>query len=433
MHFKLRCKSPKRYPKQAQYLDFVRQAIPGTKVDAHFVGGRGCAKSTTLILTALRLGLQHCPGLPGIITEPVYPRLDDVIVREWQNIVPSELYKINHSKMFITLINGTIIDLRSRNVDNKSKEVSKGPNYAWALEDEQAYKCDLKKWDDVDAAIRHPKAPFLFHGSFSTPKMNDYHKLCHREEALRINATSFDNPFLPANFAADLESKLSAEYASQEIYGEWISLTGRIWKHWDAVLNRCSDRFDYARPWELWCDLGINSAWIAVQKNSSGKIVAHFEWTPSDEGAEQTLTRINATMQRPPKRVVVGHDINTRSIVDAQKPSVPFRRLWGSSPEIRPVTGFIADKQLQHMQGSASICTTHGERMFLIADDFVSHDSDKGRGLIELFEQDSWSTTPRTGEFLPKDHRLEHMRDAWMYGIIVNNPPRFNKSNQRAR
>jgi len=433
MQITLGIKSPKKYPKQHQFLNLIRNAKDNEKIVAHFVGGRGCAKTTTMVLMAFELAMVHLPGLPGLITEPTHKLLHDVFLREWRKIVPAELWSFNQGLMRITLVNGTEIDLRSRNADDKNKEVSKGPNYAWAGEDEEAYKCDLKKWNDVDAAIRHPEAKFLVHFSGSTPKMNDYFKLCHRDNTTLIEATSFDNPFLPKDFAANMVANLSEEYASQEVYGRWVSLTGRIWKHWHDTYNFSDDTFDHSRPWELWCDLGINSAWIAVQKNDKGQIVAHHEWTPSDEGAEQTLTRIDALLGRVPKRVVVGHDVNTRSVADASKPSVVFRRLWGQSCEIRPVTGFIADKQLQHMQASAAICTVNGDRQFLVSKHFVSHDSDKGRGLVEMFEQDSWSDTPRTGEFLPKDHRLEHMRDAFLYGIIVNNPPRFNKTQRRAR
>lgn len=434
MQVVLGCKDPRKYQKQHDFLKIIDNAEDGEKIVAHFVGGRGCAKTTTGVIAALKAGLYWLPGLPGIVTEPTYKALHDVFLREWKKIVPSPLWTFNQQLMRITMINGTEIDLRSRNVDNKGKEVSKGPNYAWCIEDEEAYKCDIQKWDDVDAAVRHPDARFHFHISLSTPKLNEYHKLCHRDNARVIHATSFDNPFLPRDFASNLAANMSPEYARQEIYGDWVSQTGRIWKHFDVELNKSRDRFDHSKPWELWCDLGINSAWIAIQRDSNRRIVAHAEWTPSDEGAEQTLTRIDAWVKgRPPSRVCVGHDVNTRSISDAQKPAVVFRRCWGQVVQIVPVTGFYADKQLQHMQAAASICTTNGERSFLISEHFVSHDSDKGRGLLELFEQDSWSDTPRTGEFLPKEGRLEHTRDAFMYGIIINNPPRYNKTQRRAK
>jgi hypothetical protein len=435
----LNIRDPKLYAKQHQFLALDRT---GEDVHcSHFVGGRGCAKTTSGVILAFLAAYIWDPGIPGLVTEPTYRHLHDVFLREWEKIVPAALWKLNTSLMRLELLNGGTIDLRSRNVDNPTKEISKGPNYGWCVEDESSYKFNLRSYNDVHAAIRHPDAKRKFHVTLTTPKLNDYARLIRTPGHVVVQATSFDNPYLPANFARDLEASMGKLYARQEIYGEFIAQQGRIWSDFSEDRwprgNMVDLEYDRAKPWELWCDLGIMSSWLAIQKSNEGgyqRFTVVAEWQPNNEGAAQTIQRIVQNMGRPPSRVIVGADVGTRSVASAERPIYYFRQAWGDSTQVQPVTGDLADKGLQHMQASAAILTSDGKRRFCVSTRIKSHDEDNGRTILETMRTDQWGDNPRIGEYMPKTKgrsdlpNTEDTRDAFLYGVIVNFPPQMGRT-----
>jgi hypothetical protein len=435
----LNCKNPRAYQKQWDFLNMDRSG--GDVHCSHFVGGRGCAKTTTGVLVVFKAAFIDNPGLPGLVTEPTYRHLYDVFLREWESIVPKILWSLNKSLMRLELITGGTIDLRSRSVDSSGREIAKGPNYAWAIDDEAAYGFRAKQYQDIHASIRHPDAKSRFHVTLTTPKCNDYQKLVKTPGHVMIQATSFDNPFLPPNFASDLEKQMSKEYARQEIYGDFIAQSGRIWKDWSDERwpkgNILEYRHDPSKPWELWCDLGVMSSWLCVQRiQAAGQplLCVTREWQPNNEGAAQTIQRISRDMGgKIPARVIVGADVNTRSVAIGERPIYYFRQAWGDSCVVQPVTGDLADKGLQHMAASSAILNSAGHRRLVAASQLISHDHDNGRGFVDMMRTDQWGENPRLGEYMPKTKgrtdlpNTEDTRDAMLYGVIVNCPPQMSK------
>ena len=431
--------------KHSDVIDLVRLTPRGDVRNVHLACGRGFGKSTLGVFIAGLSLFKWMPNLPGLVTEPTHRHLHTVWLREWAKCWPRELWDVKVSPFQIVSKIGTgTIDLVSRNVDNPGKEMSKGPNYAWGIDDEAAYKFRRQTWVDEHAAIRHPDAPFRYHLTLTTPKLNEYHDLVSQDGHYLIQASTYDNPFLPAGFAEELERSCDPQYAEQEIHGRFIALSGRIWRNFVDQLapagNRYPGKHVDGRPWELWCDIGIRSAWLAVQKYHDGrsmKYVVTHEWQPNNEGAEQTIQRIKGVLGTP-MRVIVGSDVSTRSVVDASTVMTYFRRTWGDSIQVNPVRGRVADKGLQHMTASAAILNTKGERRFFVAEHLVSHDHDNGRGILDVMRKDVWLETPRVGEFLPKTKGrpgmadTEDTRDAMLYGLIVNEAPAVAMTNSHA-
>ena len=426
----------RRSPSHQEIIDCVRHTPRGQMRCVDLACGRGYGKSTIAVYIA-GLALFHwMPALPGLVTEPTGNHLHKVWIREFRKVWPGDLWELKSQPLqIVSKVGPGVLDLASRNVDNPNKEISKGPNYAWAIEDEAAYKFRRTDWVDVHAAIRHPYAPFRFHMTTTTPKLNEYAELVKERGHHLFQRSTYDNPFLPSGFAEELERSCDPHYAEQEIHGKFVALRGRIWEHFvDEVApqgNRWSGGHEDGQPWELWCDLGIRSAWLAVQKHyDSGRaryVITH-EWQPNNEGAEQTLQRINATLGCP-MRVIVGSDIDTRSVANAARPITFFRRQWGDGVQVTPVRGRVAGKDLQHMVTSAAILDNGGCRRLFVASRLVSHDKRNARGILDVMTKDQWPDVPRVGEFLPKTKNrpgmadTEDTRDALMYGLVVNEPP----------
>ncbi len=416
------------YPKQAQYLNLDRQGRSKTR--SHWVGGRGSSKTTSGILLMIKACLQWNIGLPHLWTEPTYKLCNDVFVREFKQLVPKGLYTFNKSDMRIDWVNGSSIDIRSRNVDNPNKDMNRGPNYAGGVDDEQAQKCNIDTYWDTDAAIRHPKAKCLFHDTLSTPKMNDYFKLAHTEGHNLVEATSYDNPYLPPGWAEDLAKGMSKRRMEQEVLGAWTALTGLIWDEWSSDKWPAGNIYpdyehDHNLPYYLFFDLGVgNGSWIIVQRlfeNGHDVFVATAEYLPKRDGSADRLCRLIKQDYGTPSLAVCGADVNTRSQGSADTPMMFIRNHFGMGVPVTPVSGWIASKEIQHAQLSYLIKDTRAIRRFTVAEHFRSKPEEHNRGIIEMMNQDAWGddNKARRGEFLPKEHRLEHVRDALLYGAVA--------------
>ena len=436
----------KPHKKQAEFLMLDRRGAETSH--NHLVGGRGSAKTTSLALLAIQAAFVWMPGLPGCWTEPTYGLCRDIFLAEWQRLVPLELYTINASRMVIECRNGSLIYVRSRNVDNKYKEVIKGINLAWVIEDEIAYKYDKQKFWDVDAAIRID-TPYRFHDTGTTPKMNEYYNLMHDENGdLKkghriVQASSHDNPHLPKGWADNLAENFDERYAEQEIFGRWISLSGRIWDRWSDEIwpngNVHPHKHDHDKPYYLLLDIGVaGSAWVIVQelpvqfeminrgyKRDDTIWVATAEFMPSTERGGH-ITRVLPLIKEQfgtPIRICCGHDVGNRSLTRGETPRSILSNHFGSIPTtpIGASGNYRSDKILQHAQLSGGIYDTRGRRRFCVSQDYYKHNPETNRGLVQLMKQDTWPSSSDGKihpNYLPKEGRLEHVRDALLYGSV---------------
>lgn len=378
------------------------------------------------------------PGLPGFWSEPTYPDCHKVFIREWKRLVPGELYTINESRMTVNCINGTVIDILSRNADNKNKDIGRGPNYAWGINDEMAYKCDdrmKEKWEDLDNAIRLD-TPYLFHDTTSTPKKNTYQHIVERDGHKLITATSWDNPFLPPGYAEQRMADMDKQRAQQELYGLFVALEGLIWDTWSDEMwpNGNISHLGYNKdfPYYLFFDIGsASSAWVLAHQTEH-YWVAFAEYTPKRDGSiDGVLRRINEDYGMP-CRIVVGHDVNTRDSGSGKSGMFFIRNQWGGGVPVTVVQPGTdrGDKEIQYYRMRFLICDTENRRRFTISRDFKSYDAESRRGVRELMAQDEWPDEKgRQGELLPKEGKLEHVRDALLYGAAgCMAPPRRAKA-----
>ncbi|MCP4677710.1 MAG: hypothetical protein GY854_19775 [Deltaproteobacteria bacterium] len=420
------------YAAQANFLSADRSTTETTWL--HFVGGRGSGKTSIGVVESIMSSLIWNPGLPGLWTSQTYRHCQDVFLREFQRIVPSKLYTWRKSDGVIEWFNGSTIDVRSRNVDVPSREMNKGGNYAWAGEDELAYKFDRDKWEDVDLAVRHPKAKYRYHSGYTTPKLNDYYDLVREPGHTMIHAQTKDSPFLSPGVYKRLYESMSPKRRAQELEGRFVALEGLVFDNWSDELypagNIHPHEHDENLPYYLAFDLGVaTSAWAIIQRVGD-VFVQTAEFTPrrSDASIDATLVRIKETYGNP-IRVVAGADLGTRESGSGRKNSWYVHRHFGAIP-MNAVSGWIADKTIQHNQLSMAICDIKDHRTFCVSRNMVSHDAADRRGTLEVMRQDTWPEMKkgvRAAEFLAKEGKLEHMRDALLYFFVaVGNPPDFS-------
>ena len=104
-------------------------------------GAKGGGKSCALVMEALAYGLEH-PGATMYLFRETYKDLEEVLIREWKNRVPQELYTYNGTKHTATLVNGTVIYFRF--VRTKS--------------DAESYDGRSMDWLGIDELTRHEES-----------------------------------------------------------------------------------------------------------------------------------------------------------------------------------------------------------------------------------------------------------------------------------
>lgn len=438
MKLKLNCISPwdelKPYPKQQEFLELDRSVQDGRTSRNHWIGGRGSGKTLTCVLLALRAAFELCPGLPGMVTEPSGRKMRDIFIPLWCMVVPNELYTLKLSDMSIHLINGSVIYLRSRHVDNPYNAMLKGMNVAWCIDDESAEKFLAQIYDDIDMAIR-VKSPYRFHDTVSTPIMNEYYDVCHREHHTRIHTSSHQNPHLPPGTVDDWESHLSNQYKAREIDGQFVPLSGLLWPEWSMdewpTGNIHPHTHNRDLPYYLAFDIGVaTSAWLIIQPVGDIWVVT-AEYMPKREGSIDTMAPLIDRDFGRPMGVTVGADVNTRGSAARDTGLMIIRKQWGGGVPVFDCSGWMANKELQHMQLSYGIKDVRGRRRFCVSKGLISQPARKehNRGILEMVLQDAWpeKVTQKSAWASVKEHRLEHVRDAAMYFAMHVWPPRFAK------
>lgn len=428
---------------QTDFLKAIFKKKPGISI-AHLIGGRGVGKTTAGVLALVKTAFDLNPGLPHFWTEPTYDDCLKTFLRAWQDMVPASLYKLKLKPMTITTVTGSIIDVVSRESYNSSKEPGRGPNYAAGFFDELAKDPTNKGWVHMIPSIRHPAANQLLAGSTSTPRLGWYRDVVCNGDGAEIYGDSYQNQYIDRVAIDIIKAQYSGKMADQEIYAKWVAMSDLIWEeanldeYWPNG-NLYSHEFDPSLGFVLAMDIGVQGAALIVQSvpiyddigwyTGQTVDVAVAEYTHKNADVEAICREVDA-MYGEPVKVVVGADINTRSVSNGQTGAMVMQRTIGWNCPIQPVIGVYADKKTQKANASSLLLNGAGHRQFCVSDKLKSHYRTSPEcGIRTVLTQDTWAEKPRAGEYMPKDKSerggaaLEDMRDAWLYWAIATHPP----------
>ena len=440
----------KRKPQPVQQA-LLSQDLMGPAVKrVNLVTGRGGGKSLGVAMLAAFVSFED-RGTVGLVTAPTTSMLRDVFLDAWRMVVPERMFTYVKTENTIHLINGSKILLRSRHADNPSRgrELARGLNINWCIDDEAALGFQTEQYLNVDACIRRP-GNYRFHVTITTPRLgNDYYDFVTQDGHVLLEGFStMDNPWLPEKFGENLEGQMSKRQADREVYGKWTELEGFIWP--DFKLEQWPEgnlhwhEHDHSEPYVLAFDPGVaSSAWVIMQKvpavdrydrpaipGEDHIWVATAEFTPKVDGSATSVLADIAEEYGIPERIIAGHDINTRADTNGRTIKYYIRQIFGAHPSITPITGDKMDKRRQYNRLSWLINDSTGARRFCVSKGLKQHNPQTKRGILKVMQQDVWpdELKRKRGEFLPKDKRLEHMRDALLYWAIWASPPRFVKA-----
>jgi hypothetical protein len=233
---------------------------------------------------------------------------------------------------------------------------------------------------------------------------------------------------------------MTEQQIQREIDGEWVALEGMIWRNFKNAPrpfgNIHEHEHDLSMPYYLFFDIGsATSAWVLVQRLHDDEWIITAEYTPKRDGSTGTVMRRICEDYGNPCRVVAGADLRTRDSAGGETSEYFVHSVIGGDVPITTIDGWIADKEIQHDSLSRLLCSNTGKRRLYVSKNLHSHDPESDRGVMQLFQQDQWpeESSIRRGEYLPKEGRLEHMRDALLYGAVgVMSPPRYSYTKEIA-
>jgi hypothetical protein len=279
----------------------------------------------------------------------------------------------------------------------------------------------------------------LWHLSITTPRPGWYAQLLRASNDDKIRWSSYDNTYISKAVFDGFSVDMTEDERRQEIFAEHVSLAGLVWSEYrDAPApagNRHPHKFDPRQPWSLACDIGNRSAWLVMQTvaSSSGPVdVIVAEYQPDHGDTTAMIDRISRDYGYP-STVVAGSDASDahRSIQTGIPHAVLFRQAWPGARILWP-TGNNVSKERQVWHAKARVCHPRSKaRLLCVSDHLVSHDKGKRRGVLEMFEQDSWPEAGETGgaALVRKDkarnpQSYEDTRDALLYAMVCLHPPR---------
>jgi phage terminase large subunit len=193
-------------------------------------GGVGSGKTYSIVLKALKL-ITKFPGIFGLIGAQTYPLLRDTTLREFINVVPSEIIKsYNKSLQHFTFYNGSELIFRPFDDANKLKSLNLG--FAGIEEMTDVHE-DIFKM--LRTRMRQKGMPGCIFGATNPGTFGNWVYKYFIESPIVnskvIYSISAFNKFLPEEYLKDLETlqKTNPEYYERMVMGKWGSLEGVIY------------------------------------------------------------------------------------------------------------------------------------------------------------------------------------------------------------
>ena len=202
-----------------------------------FIGGIGSGKTFLGALWAVTMTLTREGN--GMILAPTYSMLGDVSLVEYLAILDRHYidYEHNIGRGQIQTGNGTVF-LRSAEKPDRLR----GPNLTWAWGDEaglwreDAFKVLLGRLRLGNAESMLTTTPSGFNWLWSY--FEDTNDPRHNPERYSYaRGSSRENRHLDSEFVNDLMVAYSAEYAAQEIDGQFVAFEGMIYSEFDRQVH----------------------------------------------------------------------------------------------------------------------------------------------------------------------------------------------------
>ena len=294
-------------------LDFV------TDYQTEILGmsaGYGAGKTRALCCKAIHLSLVN-QGFTGCVMEPTGPLIRDIWMNDFENYL--EEYDIPYTfrasplpEYLLHLPKGDT-KILCRSFENWSRII--GLNLAWVLADEidtVAPTIASRAFPKILGRLRSgnvrqfgvASTPEGFRWMWHTFGSDDAKK---REDRRLIKMKTSDNPHLPDDFIARLESNYDPSLLQAYLNGEFTNLTtGQVYDRFNRQLHVTDKNIDYEdEPLRIGIDFNISNMSAIIGVRVAGKLIIIDEIT----GAHDTDALAKEIIRRyPNQRIFVYPD-----------------------------------------------------------------------------------------------------------------------------
>jgi len=224
-----------------------------------YSGGFGAGKTLAGCLRALLLSQQ--PNNFGLIGRFSYPELRDTTRRTFFEICPPEYYDEAHggqwkpSENHLKLVNGS--EIIFRHLDNVSEAELKSLNLGWFFID-QAEEIGEGVFQILQSRLRLNTVSNRFGFLACNPEPGTWIDKRFRKPITEnkpdpdyqiIDSSSYDNPFLPADYIPTLLASYPEEMVKRYIEGRWDVFENQIYPEYERKVH-VIDPFTIPKGWE---------------------------------------------------------------------------------------------------------------------------------------------------------------------------------------
>lgn len=277
-----------------------------TATEVVYGGAKGGGKSCALIMEAMAYGLDYAGAVIYLFRES-YPDLEDTLIPEWKDKVPSQLYKWDGKRTEAKMINGTLVKFRYvRNYDDARKYQGRSMDFIGI---DELTKHEEKTVQELLSCLRSPQGfPPKFAGTCNPGSKGhywvkkryvtgtSYGKRVVQDKATGnliefVPATVYDNNVLMANDPAYVKrlENLPYEQKMAFLHGDWDVFEGMALENWDESLVVVED-FDIPKHWRRWiaADNGYTDpfAWYWFAVDEEGTVYIYREYTRDYEDSK---------------------------------------------------------------------------------------------------------------------------------------------------
>lgn len=281
-------------PNKKQELFHISNAT-----ESVYGGAKGGGKSCALVMETLMYGLEH-PKASIYLFRETYSDLEETLIKEWKEKVPSSLYKYNDTKKTATLINGSIVYFRYvSNLEDAKKYQGRSMDFIGV---DELTKHDEATIQELLSCLRSPRGyPARFRGTCNPGSKGhhwvkrkyvsgtQYGKIKHIDPLTKnliefIPATVYDNDILMKNDPAYVKrlENLPYEQKMAFLHGDWDVFEGMALESFNENIHVVDD-FPIPKHWRRWIsvDNGYTDpfAWYWMAVDEQGTVYIYREFT----------------------------------------------------------------------------------------------------------------------------------------------------------
>ena len=389
-------------------------------------GGVGSGKTLAGAAESIRLAIAN-PQCDGLIVAPTWGILHRTTLRTFVQLLPKPLLaRQAKSERYLQLVNGSRVYYGSAD----RPDTLEGANLAWAWGDEGRY-WSREAWQILIARVRAPSAQHRSIVVTSTPSMNWLYDVWGEQRIgyADHNASTADNPYLPAEYDAALRRSYSEALYRQYAGGEWGIGEGQVFPEFDTAIHCCPGLTPGANATvDLAIDLGVRRPAVVYLQgfNRDSRCPIHTdntecvhivgEFLPNDCPTYQLAWEIRYDLQRRGWLPGVAYIDPAGANRDIQTGRRDVEVLEGA--------GFRVEYSHDPVMRSVGVGTEHLRALLrpvegspkLYIDSHLAEKSASPRGIVRAFAR-AEKDEKREGRTYRKDGELDHVLDCLRYGV----------------